>query len=94
MALSDDLTSESSISDRDDNGWEDAEADEEEVQVVSLFDEKVFDNAKSMLEYCKERYSFDFISVQRQHSQFTPTIHTHHEIVPDITRYDMCSLYF
>ena len=65
---SDDLSSESSLSERDDDGWEDAEADEESIQVMSLFDDKVFNNAPSMLDYCKERYNFDFISVQKQHS--------------------------
>lgn len=67
-----DLTSESSLSDREDDGWEDAEPDEESVQFVSLFDDKVFNDAKSMLEYCKERYNFDFISVQKQYSQSMP----------------------
>jgi protein arginine N-methyltransferase 3 len=64
----DDLTSDSSISDRDEGEWEDAEPDEESIEVVSLFDDTVFGNAKTMLDYCKERYNFDFISIQKQHS--------------------------
>ncbi|KIW04003.1 uncharacterized protein PV09_04830 [Verruconis gallopava] len=66
----DDLSSTSSLSERDDddNGWEDAEPDEEKIQILSLFDDRIFNDAKSMLDYCKERYHFDFISVQKQHN--------------------------
>ena len=49
--------------------WEDAEPDREEIQVVSLFDDTLFPTAKSMLDYCKERYKFDFISIRDRHSQ-------------------------
>ena len=61
--------------DRDDgDGWEDAEPDEEAVQVVGFFDDKVFASAKQMLDDCRERYNFDFLSVQKQHSQSGPAI--------------------
>jgi hypothetical protein len=69
QSLQNDLSSNSSASERDEEGWEDAEPDEEQIPIVSLFDDRVFTDARSMLEYCKERYHFDFISVQRQHSQ-------------------------
>jgi hypothetical protein len=65
-----DLSSESSLSERGEEDWEDAEPDEEQIQVVSLFDDRIFTDARSMLDYCKERYLFDFTSVQKQHSQF------------------------
>lgn len=66
----DDMTSNSSLSDEGEEGeWEDAEADEENIQVTSLFDDKVFPSAEEMLDYCKEKYGFDFVSLQRQHSQ-------------------------
>jgi protein arginine N-methyltransferase 3 len=62
------FSSDSSSSERDEEDWEDAEADEEQLQIVSLFDDRVFTDAKSMLEYCKEKYQFDFMTVQRNHS--------------------------
>jgi protein arginine N-methyltransferase 3 len=50
---------------REDDGWEDAEPDIEDLQIVSLFDDKVFPDAKSMIEYSKEKYGFDFVGVQK-----------------------------
>lgn len=49
---------------KDDEGWEDAEPDEEQDQIVSLFDDKVFANTLSMLNHCKEKYNFDFLSIR------------------------------
>ncbi|KAF2136962.1 uncharacterized protein K452DRAFT_322102 [Aplosporella prunicola CBS 121167] len=51
---------------RDDEGWEDAEPDVESIQIVSLFDDQVFPDVKSMIEDCKKRHQFDFIGVQKQ----------------------------
>ncbi|KAF2091358.1 ribosomal protein arginine N-methytransferase rmt3 [Saccharata proteae CBS 121410] len=51
---------------KDDEGWEDAEPDVESVQVVGLFDDKTFPDAKAMIEDCKQRYQFDFIDVQKR----------------------------
>lgn len=73
--VEDDLRSNSSLSDGDDNDWEDAEPDEEDdLQVVSFFDNEVFKNARAMLDYSRERYNFDFMSIQKQHSQFRPYV--------------------
>lgn len=48
-------------------GWDDVEQDEEETQqVISLLDDKVFSDVLSMLEYCKEKYSFDFLAVRQR----------------------------
>jgi protein arginine N-methyltransferase 3 len=59
-------SSSSEVSDlREEEGWEDAEPDQEDLQVVSLFDEKTFPDALSMIGYCKEKYNFDFIGVQK-----------------------------
>ncbi|KAL2144682.1 hypothetical protein VTI28DRAFT_8710 [Corynascus sepedonium] len=38
--------------------------EQEEVTVVSLFDDKVFPDAPSMLAYCKDKFSFDFLAVR------------------------------
>jgi protein arginine N-methyltransferase 3 len=51
---------------REEDGWEDAEPDQEDLQIVSLFDNKVFPDAKSMIEYCKEKYGFDFVGLQKE----------------------------
>ncbi|KAE9975347.1 hypothetical protein BLS_002660 [Venturia inaequalis] len=52
---------------REDEGWEDAEPDNEELSFVSFFDDAVFQDAISMLEYTKEKYQFDFVSTQKEH---------------------------
>jgi protein arginine N-methyltransferase 3 len=55
---------------REEEGWEDAEPDQEELQFVSLFDDKTFPDAKSMIDYCKESYQFDLISIIKQHGLY------------------------
>jgi protein arginine N-methyltransferase 3 len=66
MSRSISSSSSSEFSDlHEDDGWEDAEPDEEELQIVSLFDDNVFSDAKSMVEYCKEKYGFDFVGTQK-----------------------------
>jgi len=62
------------LDDRGGGAWEDAEPDQEEIRVVSLFDDKVFTDAKSMLEYCKQSHGFDFIAIQKQHSKIHSVI--------------------
>lgn len=59
-------TTTSSEADREDDGWEDAEDDHEDIQAVSLFDDKVFPDVKSMLTYCKTTYEFDFIALLKR----------------------------
>lgn len=51
---------------RDEDGWEDAESDQEDLEIISLFDDKTFPNAKSMVEYCKEKYGFDFVAAKER----------------------------
>lgn len=63
----DSLTSGSS-SDNDED-WlskpgEEDEDDQEEISVVSLFDDKTFPDASSMLAYCKDKFGFDFLGVR------------------------------
>jgi protein arginine N-methyltransferase 3 len=38
----------------------------EPVTVISFFDDKTFPDAKSMLAYCSEKYSFDFLAICRR----------------------------
>jgi protein arginine N-methyltransferase 3 len=45
-------------------GDEDEDDEQEEVTVVSLFDEKTFPGALPMLAYCKDSFGFDFLAVR------------------------------
>jgi type I protein arginine methyltransferase len=51
---------------KDDEGWEDAEPDEEETQFISLLDDEVFTDIHAMLGHCKEKYSFDFLEIRQR----------------------------
>jgi protein arginine N-methyltransferase 3 len=55
--------SESSSSDE---GWQDVEPDEEEVVIISLFDDKVFSSVHAMLDYCRDNFQFDFIATKNR----------------------------
>lgn len=55
---------------REEEGWEDAVPDNEELSFVSFFDDQTFPDAISMLEYSKEKYNFDLISIQKEHGLF------------------------
>lgn len=58
-------TSESSSGDEAD--WLDAEPDQEEpLTIVSLVDDNVFPDVKSMLDHCLKVTSFDFIAVRKE----------------------------
>lgn len=57
-----------SSSDNEDN-WLNKPGDEEDdeqeqVSIISLFDDKVFPDAPSMLAYCKDKFGFDFLAVR------------------------------
>lgn len=52
----------------EEEGWEDAEPQEEQDQIVSLFDDKTFTDVPSMLLYCKEKFGFDFLEVRNKFS--------------------------
>ncbi|KAI0879849.1 S-adenosyl-L-methionine-dependent methyltransferase [Annulohypoxylon maeteangense] len=60
--------SESDDSDsRDEEGWSDAEEDEEETQeVISLLDDRVFPDVISMLAHCKDKHGFDFLGIRQR----------------------------
>lgn len=59
----------------DDDGWEDAEPDEEEEHFISLLDDEVFPDIKSMLKHCKDKYNFDFLDIrQKLHLDFYGSI--------------------
>lgn len=50
-------------------GWEDVEPDLECTKVVSLFDDTIYDDVQSMLQYCKDTYNFDIAKVQKDLSK-------------------------
>lgn len=49
-----------------DEGWEDVELDEESEPIISLFSDKAFPDARSMLNDCKENFHFDLLRVQKE----------------------------
>jgi protein arginine N-methyltransferase 3 len=51
---------------KDDEGWEDAEPDEEETQFISLLDDEVFTDLNQMLAHCKEKHKFDFLEIRQR----------------------------
>lgn len=67
------LSSTSNVSDEQDwlNEDDGDEGDEENVQIISLLDDRVFPDALSMISYCKEKYCFDFLAIRdRLHLDF------------------------
>lgn len=65
--VNDNLPSDSESDDsRDEDGWNDVDEDEEETpEVISLLDDRVFPDVISMLAHCKDKHSFDFLSVRQ-----------------------------
>ncbi|KUI67800.1 Ribosomal protein arginine N-methyltransferase rmt3 [Cytospora mali] len=65
-----DISSESEGSDVSDGseGWNDVDEgsdnEEQTMEIVSLFDDKVFPGPVPMLEYCKDKFSFDFVATR------------------------------
>ncbi|KAI9746160.1 MAG: hypothetical protein M1818_000841 [Claussenomyces sp. TS43310] len=58
-----------------DDGWEDAEPEEEQLRIVSLIDEAIFPDVLSMLIHCKKTYDFDFLEIrERTVSDFYDTV--------------------
>jgi hypothetical protein len=50
----------------EDEGWEDLEPDVEVLTVKSLFDETVFADVRTMLQYCHDKYGFNFLKVRKE----------------------------
>lgn len=51
---------------KDDEGWEDAEPEEDETQFISLLDDEVFTDIMQMLKHCKEKFNFDFLEIRQR----------------------------
>lgn len=68
-AVDDDSSTSDILDMRNEEGWEDVEADDIEEVYVSLFDDRTFSNMSEMLNYCKVNYAFDIWQVQKQHSK-------------------------
>lgn len=50
----------------EDEGWEDAEAEDEDQEVKSLFTNEIFPNARAMLEDSKTKHGFDFLKITKE----------------------------
>ena len=67
MNQMDDSASDSTDNPRPDDGtWADAESDAEDIQIVCLFDDKTFSDVQSMVAYCREKYGFDLVDIQKR----------------------------
>ena len=67
MAEKDDRQSSSGSEISDEDGWQDTnleDQEEENVAVISLLDDRVFADALSMLQYCKEQHGLDFLAIR------------------------------
>lgn len=49
-----------------DEGWEDAEPDEDDTRVVSLIGDSVFLDVHSMLRHCKDVHALDFLQIRNE----------------------------
>ena len=49
-----------------DEGWEDAEPEEETDTFISLLDDEVFTDIMQMLNHCKEKHNFDFLDLRQR----------------------------
>jgi protein arginine N-methyltransferase 3 len=54
---------------KNDEGWEDAEPDQEEEAFISLLDDEVFPDLMSMLDHCRRKYNFDFLEIRQRLTQ-------------------------
>lgn len=50
----------------EDKEWEDAEADEEKINVICLFGEKSFGHINAMLEHCRYVHDCDIVQIQKE----------------------------
>ena len=59
----------STEADEDEDGWSDAEVDEEIEEFRCLFDDESFGNVNSMLSHCKTQHDIDLIEIARSLSK-------------------------
>jgi len=85
---------------KDDEGWEDAEPDEEETRFISLLDDEVFMDIHAMLNHCKQKYNFDFLEIRQRLSLdfygsiqlvnfIRSQIHSGNKVSVDISKQDL-----
>ncbi|KAF2757794.1 HNRNP arginine N-methyltransferase [Pseudovirgaria hyperparasitica] len=51
--------------DEESEGYEDVEPDNEDIEVIGLFDNQTYPDAKTMLNTCKDKFGFDFAGTQK-----------------------------
>ena len=67
---SDSSSSSDPLDTANDEGWEDLENDEESVSILSLFDERTFPNAQSMLAHCRGNHGFDIWKLRQDFGEY------------------------
>ena len=84
---------------KNDEGWEDAEPDQEEEAFISLLDDEVFPDLMSMLDHCRRKYDFDFLEIRQRLTQdfydnvklvnfIRSQVHSGHIITSNISKAD------
>ena len=48
------------------DGWQDIESEGESVSVLSFFDDATFSDAHLMVDYCRDKFGFDFLEPLRR----------------------------
>ena len=48
---------------QDDEGWEDAEPEEEAITITCLFGQAQFSDVRSLLQHCRDKHNFDLASL-------------------------------
>lgn len=51
---------------QDDEGWEEAEPEDESVKFICLFGQSQFSNIRSMLQHCKDKHNFDLARLKNK----------------------------
>jgi hypothetical protein len=46
--------------------WDDAEQEQDQLQIVCLFDDTVFPSVKLMFDHCKAEHHFDILDLQKR----------------------------
>ena len=57
----------------DSEGWEDAEPDEEVLQIKDFFSEATFPDAPSMVRYSADTHGVDFMNIQKEFGGYVCT---------------------
>ncbi|KAL2069731.1 hypothetical protein VTL71DRAFT_14410 [Oculimacula yallundae] len=84
---------------KNEEGWEDAEPDQEDIHFISLLDDEVFTDIHTMLNHCKAKHNFDFLKVRwklgldfygniKLVNYIRSQVHSGQKVSPDVSKAD------